>query len=68
MAKSIPAIIKKRKIINSVFLRDFPSNFVIKTPSPSEGIENPPITKAMIFAIGIKIIAGKKIMAWAFGG
>lgn len=68
MAKSIPARIKNRKIINSVFLRDFPNNFVIKAPSPSEGIKKPPITKAIIFAIGIKIIAGKKIMAWTFGG
>lgn len=59
----MPTIIKSRKIINSVFLRDFPNNFVIKAPMLSEGIENPPITKAIIFAIGIKIIAGKKIMA-----
>lgn len=59
----MPIIIKSRKIINSVFLKDFPNNFVIKAPSPSEGIENPPITKAIIFAIGIKIIAGKKMMA-----
>lgn len=68
MAKRMPTIIKRIKIINSVFLRDFPKNFVIKAPIPNEGIENPPITKAIIFAIGIKIIAGKKIMAWAFGG
>ncbi len=62
------AIIKNKKIISRVFLRDFPNNFVIKAPKPSEGIENPPMIKAIIFAIGIKIIAGKKIMAWAFGG
>ncbi len=60
--------IKNKMIKTSVFLRDFPNNLVIKTPSPSEGIENPPIIKATIFAIGIKIIAGKKMIACAFGG
>ena len=64
----MPAMIKSRKIINSVFLRDFPNNFVIKAPNPSEGIEKPPITKAIIFAIGIRIIAGKNIMAEALVG
>lgn len=64
----MPTTIKNKRIIANVFLRDFPNNFVIKAPMPNEGIENPPIIKAIIFAIGIKIIAGKKIMAWALGG
>ncbi len=63
MAKSKPAIIKNRKIINRVFLRDVLNNFVIKAPSPREGMENPPITKAIILAIGIKMMAGKKMIA-----
>ena len=59
----MPTIIKNRKIKANVFLRDFPNSLCIKAPKPSEGTENPPIIKAIIFAIGIKIIAGKKIIA-----
>ncbi len=63
MAKSILTMIKNTKITNNVFLRDFLNNFVIKAPNPREGMENPPITKAIILAIGIKMMAGKKIIA-----
>lgn len=68
MAKSTQKTINNRKIMTSVFLKDFLNNFVIKTPRLSEGIESPPIIKAIILAIGIKIIAGKKMIACAFGG
>lgn len=61
-------MIKNKKIKISVFLKDFPNNFVIRAPIPRDGIDNPPMIIAKIFAIGIKIIAGRKIIAWAFAG
>lgn len=68
MAKSMLAMIKRTKITTNVFLRDMPNNFVSKAPNPREGMENPLITIAIILAMGIKIIAGKKIIACALGG
>lgn len=64
----IAAIISKIKIITSnVLLRDFLKSLLHSAPMPSAGREKPPIIIATNFAIGIKIIAGRKMIAWALG-
>ncbi len=54
-------------MIVSVFLSDFPKSLLHNTPMPSAGNEKPNIMRATIFAIGMRTIAGRKIIAYACG-
>lgn len=45
------------------FLGDAWNNLPESAPIPRAGILNPPMTKAIIFIIGKRIIAGRKIIA-----
>lgn len=63
MDKSMIKITKKREAVISALFNDFPKSLVIKAATPNEGIDNPPITTAMILAIGINKTAGRKIIA-----
>lgn len=65
MANAIPRIVKKAAITTKVFLKDALNNLCIKATKPRAGTENIPIMKATNWATGIKMIAGKNIMAWA---
>lgn len=50
-------------IIGMDFLGDAWNNLPESAPMPRAGILNPPIISAMIFIIGRRIIAGRKIIA-----
>jgi len=43
--------------------KDFLNNLLHSAPSPSAGKEKPPISTATILAIGIRTIAGRKMIA-----
>jgi hypothetical protein len=51
----------------SVCLRDFPKSLLHNAPIPIAGKEKPPIIKAINFAMGMRISAGRKMIACAFG-
>ncbi len=64
MTASIPARIRRIPIIIGIdFLGDAWNNLPESAPMPRAGILNPPIISAMIFIIGRRIIAGRKIIA-----
>ncbi len=51
-----------------IFFQVLPKNFFQKIENPSDGSMMLPITTATIFAIGINIIAGRKIIALTSSG
>lgn len=52
-------------ITGITLLKDFLNSLLHKAPTPKAGKEKPPIITAIIFAIGIKTIAGRNIIACA---
>lgn len=65
IAKTNPKITRRVIIIVIVLLRDLRKSLLQSAPTPSAGREKPPIIIATILAIGIKTIAGRKMIAWA---
>ncbi len=60
---STAIIIKLPKITTIVRFKDFLVKLLQRAPIDTAGIESPPISAATIFAMGIKIKAGRKITA-----
>lgn len=63
MPTSTPKIIKEKTTIVTILFKGLPKSLLQIVPTPSAGIEKPPIINATILAIGIKTIAGRKTIA-----
>ena len=63
--RNAPKSTREIATIPRVFFTDFLNNFPVISPVPNAGSEKPPIKTAIIFAMGMRIKAGRKIIAWA---